>query len=110
MNKKNIEVPGNILATQASVDRVMRRAGGALYKIENSSERLREEGISVESIRLKMPAEQDGEILLVITASTESGGIVAFHRQAGIAACLEGLSSRLDNGSLKWKEDEYARE
>jgi hypothetical protein len=44
-------------------------------------------------------------VLLIVKAETPEGNIIAFHGGEDLASVVIGLVNRLDNGSIKWKED-----
>jgi hypothetical protein len=109
MTKKYNEIPGNTLASQALFDRQMIKIGVSVLTLQEQFIRLSDEGIEVKALRLAYRSGVSGELLGVLTASTESSELVAFQSGTDLAVVLTVLQSRLANGSLKWKEDEYAK-
>lgn len=103
------EVPGNTLASQAMVDRLLGKTGKAVHQMGHRIEMLVEEGIEIKQVRLKQNLDAAGDWLAVVTARTESSHIVAFHSADGFVECLEGLCSKMTNGSVRWREDEHAK-
>lgn len=110
MTKRNTEVPGNTLESQRLFDREMIKIGRAVLSLQSRLEHMADEGVEVKALRLTYRNGVHGEVLCVVTAGTESGGIVAFHSADGLGEVLKGVSARMVNGSIKWKEDEYARD
>lgn len=106
--RSKVEQPGAALATAAMVDRVLSTTGHAIHELVHLLSAMEDEGNSVKALRLKPQGGVKGEWLAVITVSTPEGGIVAFHSGAALPSTIEGLRNRLRNGSLKWKDDEYA--
>lgn len=102
------EVPGNVLATAAMTERILARTGLSVHKATYRMEVMLEEGIEITAIKFRATAGPTGEWLAIVTARTENNGVVAFHSGTSFAECLEGVCNRIVNGSLKWKEDEYA--
>lgn len=109
MTKSNPEVPGNAMATAAMTQRILSMAGHTVYMTDHRFDNLYTEGIAIKAIRFKNDGHPAGTWLCVVTAETESGSIVAFHNDTGFRACLLGVLARIENNSLKWKEDQYAK-
>lgn len=104
---KNNEVPGDARFSQALFDREVHRCGMAVYKLQRRIETLRDDEIYVKAIRIKFSEYEGGEVMAVVTANMQSGPFVAFHGGGSLKEVLAGLSARMENGSLKWKEDQY---
>lgn len=70
----------------------------------------RDLAVDVTGVTIRGPREAGDEILLVVRGIGSDGGpVVAFHSAYGLAEALLSLAARLNNGSLKWREDEFAR-
>ncbi len=108
MKHKDMEVPGNILASAALTDRILTKVGLAVHMSQHTMERMSEEGMVVIRITFKAGSGVHADWLAIIAVKTEGGGIVAFHSAPSFPATVEGLCHRVNNGSLKWKEDQYA--
>lgn len=106
--QNNTEVPGSVLATAAMTQRILTKAGHAVHAASYRMETLEDEGVSVLRIAFKARGGPSGEWLAVIGAATHEGAKVAFHSADSFHGCVEGVCNRLMNGSLKWKDDEYA--
>jgi len=59
----------------------------------------------INSIQFKVGAGWDGGVLAIVKAVIGGEKRVAFHGEETLDECIVGLSSRLANGNLKWKED-----
>lgn len=103
------EVPGNVLATAAMTERILSKTGLAVHQAAYSLERMEHDGNTIKAIRFMAKGGATGEWLAVITAVGEGGAVVAFHSGEGLTQVIEGTMNRLNNGSLKWKADEYAK-
>lgn len=66
-----------------------------------------ERGVSIEGISVRCPNYEREGWLLVIRARTDEGAVVAFHDAPTFLEACVGLSNRIRNNSLKWREDEY---
>lgn len=105
---KQTGTPGNTMQSQADFDHMLYKIGVAISRLERWCSTDVPEGVYVKSIRLRAPQNPEGEWLAVVSISTENGGKVGFHSAEDLTAVLSGLSNRLRNGSIKWKDDEYA--
>jgi len=107
--KTRVEVPGNAMATQALIDRVLTKTGHAVHELNHLGIGMEDEGWLLKAIRFAPQGSAAGEWLAVITVQSPEGPLVSFHGGSTFADCIEGLRNRLKNGSLKWKVDEYAK-
>jgi len=107
MSNRNSDVPGNPVSSAALMDREMLKRARWLYLVSSYCEREGEQDIRIRSIRIKVPEGGRGEYLGVVTADTETASLVAFHVGDDLVGCLSGLCTRIMNGSLKWREDEF---
>ena len=107
--RRDLERPGNVLATQASVERHMLKLASAVYRADASYFENPPPGFQLKTIKFKSPPHAGGEWLAIVTAELEGAPSVAFHSGDSFPDCLRGLCSKLVNGSLRWKEDEYAK-
>jgi len=66
--------------------------------------------IELTAVRLKMPPVSGGESMAVITGIDGDGTpVVAFHSAVSVTELMCGLVTRLANGTLKWRVDEYRK-
>jgi hypothetical protein len=64
----------------------------------------------IRGFTVRAPRDDGEEYLVTVRRVGDDGGPeVAFHSATTLGEALAGLVSRLDNGSLKWRVDEYAR-
>lgn len=106
--KNYTEVPGNAVASAQLVEQEMVKLAVSLYKVEAHIERLIKEEVYLKSIRLRAPQVRGGEWLAVVSIEVSGEGKVGFHSADGLTTVLRGTAARLLNGSMKWKDDEYA--
>lgn len=65
-------------------------------------------GVDVTDIKFKLPGDPMAEILCIATGLSDDGTpVVAFHSAVGFVEAFVGLAVRLQNGTLKWRVDEY---
>lgn len=56
------------------------------------------------------PRSRGDEILVVVRGVDHEGApVVAFHGAYSLEEALLGLAARLGNGTLKWREDQFAK-
>lgn len=61
-------------------------------------------------INIRLGDDATIETLITVTMSDEDGDWVGFHKGIDPVAALRGCLNRCKNGSMKWKEDEYAKQ
>lgn len=59
----------------------------------------------ITEVRFKVRYGDVGDVLGVLKADTPDGKVIAFHSDDTVAEVLSGLVNRLNNGSIKWRED-----
>lgn len=108
-NNRDVEVSGNVIATQANLEREIAKAGNAVHTMAYLHNLHIQEGVYVRSLRFKAPSDGFGEWLGILSITRPEGNFVAFHRATSLPECVVGMVNRYRNGSLQWKEDDYAR-
>lgn len=104
---KKIEVSGNVLATQANIERHMARLAGSVHKADALMRGELGAAPHIRGIKFKAPTVDHGVWFVVVQAYIEDAPVVAFHSGSSFVEALEGTCNRLLNSSLKWKEDMY---
>ena len=79
-----------------------------LVRLSHIQERLDRADAVLGSLTIRPPSVEGGDWLLVCRMSLEGRPHVGFITGHDVAACLRSLVAKLENGSMKWKEDEYA--
>lgn len=105
---KSTDVPGDAMQSALNYQRMVLKLGNKLIDLEVAVSKLHEDGVTVKMIKLKASPNPNGDWLAIVTASTENGEVVAFHSSDDLSSTITGVGAKLRNGSLKWKEDEYA--
>lgn len=108
MTKRNKEVPGNTLESQRIFERELMRIGLAVLALESGLVRMEQDDVVLKAIRLAYAGGPQGDVLCIMTATTEEAGVVAFCSGSSLSAVLCTVSNQIRNGSIKWKEDQYA--
>jgi len=106
--RKIEEHDGQALAAARSYAAEMVRIGEAVSGFEHLLDRLDEANIMIASVRVKVPLGDEVDYLIIVRARQEGRGVVGFHAGTTLRETLVGTIARLSNGSMKWKDDEYA--
>lgn len=107
MSKRNEEVPGNTMQSAVNLARLLEKIARPVMIFQGRYEGERTEGVEILAIRFKAPGHPMGEWLAVVSASIEDERVVAFHKADDFSECLKGVLNRINNGSIKWRSDEY---
>lgn len=91
---------------QAKDDRRLLHAGLVLDRSESAPN---SQGVWLQQVKIRIPAMEHGETMIVLTGASAEGPVVAFHRGDGVSQTLAGAINRYHNGALKWREDQYAK-
>lgn len=108
--RHNTEVPGNVLATQANIDRIMQRLAGTIYQADELVLSNPDEAFYIKALRFRAPPEGRGEWLVITTAMKDEVNVVFFVSGDTFVSCLQAVCSKLVHGDVRWKEDQYANE
>lgn len=98
---------GNTVLAQAVFDREIHKIGYRVLDIEGFIQRGVKDRFVVRAVKFRAGKVPGAEWLVIITAYSPGGPVVAFHSGDGFRDTLVGLASRLKNGSLVWKDDSY---
>lgn len=111
MSKRNngSDNNGNTLAAQAAFDRELMRFAQVFYRADMILDRLFENDVVVKRIAVSMPGGEREGYMGVVTADVAGVPCVAFHGGTSLGDALKGLMERLENGSIKWKTDQYRK-
>ena len=102
------DVPGNAMATAAKYQEFLMAVGKGWIDLTDALERLAEKEIWVDRITMRGDWDGQTDMLIVLAAAGTEGRVVAFHNVEDAITVWKGLAARIRNGSLKWKEDQYA--
>ncbi len=109
MSKKR-GVPGNSRAEALEFQQQLIDAGTALLSFNRVLERYEDEEVWISSVRVRVPELDGQEFLAIVTARSADGAVVSFTSGATFYEALRLCIARLDNRSVKWQEDRYARQ
>ena len=104
---KDSSVPGNVLASQAIIQREAMKLALAVDRVDHKVHYDDDAPLWLTGMRVKFPVNEGGEYLVVMRGEEVDRGVVAFHAATSLREALRGAFERFMNGSLKWKTDEY---
>ena len=107
MAKKDGEVPGNSLQSAINVERMLLKQARPIMILSDRTDGQRHPDYTLKEVRVRAPAELSGEWLGIVKADFDGTPCIGFHGGDSLLDCLKGLASRLNNGSMKWREDQY---
>lgn len=102
------EVPGNARASAIAYQEHLMRIGQHVQDLDRLKWEATEKRPVVYEVKLKCDPDDEQGVLAIVRGYTPGGYVVAFHREETLWETIVGLSKRLGNNSLKWKEDQYA--
>lgn len=100
---------GNTLASQRSYEQAMLKSGQLLGRIDSYIDKYAEEDVFVTGMSIRIPQDVGEDVFITVRAQSPDGPVVAFHGASSFAEALLGLGNRLQNRSLRWKADQYAK-
>lgn len=86
-------------------ERLIERIGRAIVRLDVWAMESPDDERYVVGINIKVRYDDQGDVLIVVRADAANGPEVAFNTGDTISAALTGLANRLDNRTLKWRED-----
>lgn len=89
---------------QRQIDKI----GTSVFRFDKLHENLQDREGYIKRISILPSSPVRGDFLLVATAFYEGEHVVCFQQGFSLEEVLMGFLNRLQNGSLKWKDDEYA--
>jgi hypothetical protein len=102
------EQPGNAMASQAEFERQMVRLATQLLRFEQVITRMDEGGTWITGLSIKVPGEDRADYLVVVRARTSAGSVVGFAGGDTLAEAIRVTCAKLENRSMRWREDQYA--
>lgn len=103
--KESQGVPGNVLASQAMIERTLQRTGLLMHQLEESFVSWDGQDVVIKSLQVRAAHGIGGEWLGIIKVSGPEGDLVAFQSGMSFIEVLQGISARAHNGSIKFRPD-----
>lgn len=104
------DVPGDAVASARQVTQYWYDVGQAVGDVDRYQELASHDQPELYELRIKCDRGDDQGFLVMAKGFTEGGYVIAFHRGESVVEALVGMSKRLKNHTLKWKEDQYAND
>ena len=93
------------LASQIAATQYMEKVGARLVKLDTLIEETPDGIHYFTSLRFKLGYHESGSILLIAKCDGPEGSMVAFQAGESVSETILGLVNRMENGTLKWRED-----
>jgi hypothetical protein len=94
---------------EVAFEQFTQRLGGTLIRTERILEGLDNEDCIVTSLRVRTPGYTYSDYLVTIKAEIEGVPHVGFHGATTFGEAIQGAIERLQNRTMKWKADQYAK-
>jgi len=107
VTKKNEQYNGNTLAAQAAFDREMVRVAAVLHRLDGIADDTYREERLLTRLSLSFPSLSREGYLAMVTSETPEGKWIAFNADPSPVTALVGLILRIENKTVKWKEDQW---
>lgn len=87
-------------------DKVLARIGFAVLGFGEWCERDGWAQMKVREVRIRAPREAGEDYMVIVKAQVEGRMLVGFHGATSIEEAIRGAYERINNNSMKWKDDE----
>lgn len=104
------DVPGDAVASARAVTEYWYEVGRALGDVDKYQKLGHVAQPELYDLRVKCDLSDEQGFLVIAKGFTEKGYVIAFHRGETVVEAVVGMSRRLKNHTLKWKEDTYAND
>lgn len=92
-------------ASQRAATRLLTKMGVRLELLDRFVVEAHQDDYYVTDIRFKVRYDTVGDVLGIVKSEGPHGKRIAFHSDDTISECLVGMVNRMNNSTLKWKED-----
>lgn len=95
---------------QGSLERRWAKGGKSLDDLGLAMEGHRRYSVDVTGFSVKAPVGSGGDFLITVRGFDEEGApVVGFHGSVDLLDAICGAQNRVQNGTMKWKPDEWAK-
>lgn len=102
------DVPGNTMASVAEYQRQLVRLAEAVLTVDKLLDDLAAEDVWVQALRVLPPPLEGGDWRLILKVRIAEKPYVAFCNGSSFGEVVKAMVNRLQNRTVKWKEDQYA--
>lgn len=107
MSKQGRDVAGNALASAEAYSRAMIRASEQIMRFERIQTKALDQGVAITHINVKLADVPGANHLVIIKGYNEDGKFVGFAQGDTVLEAIRTAIASLENGSMKFKEDQY---
>jgi hypothetical protein len=101
------DIPGDSRASALAYQQQMVRLAQQIVRFEQVLERMFDEDEEILGLSVRIPSTEGADYLITVRARIGEKRKVAFHASYSFADTIRGLVARLENRSMRWKEDQY---
>jgi len=102
------ELPGDARGSALAYQQQMVRLAQQFVRFEQIIERMFDENEEVYGMSIRVPTERGAEYLVTIRVRIDHTYKVGFSSASSFFEAVRGALARLENKSMRWKDDEYA--
>lgn len=92
-------------ASQKAANNLLRKLGARLEMLDRWVSDPPSGDLFIVEVRFMVRYSTVGDVLAVIKGVSGGEKVIAFHSDDTVTEALTGMVNRLNNGTLKWKED-----
>lgn len=101
------EVPGNAIMSQMAYQQELINQAQQLIRFEGMIERLDSNDVEVQGLSIRLPRTEGEDYLITVRGVVSGQRSVCFHAGITLAAALRGALARMENNTVRWKDDGY---
>lgn len=102
------EEAGDARKSTLAYERQMVRMAQQLVRFDTILERLFDDDTEIKGMSIKVPNAEGEDYFVVVRARIGNDAMVGFNSDATFAGALRGTLARIENGSMRWRLDDYA--
>jgi hypothetical protein len=104
------EEAGNSRESTLAYERQMVRMAQQFVRFDTMIERLFDNDMEISGMSIRVPSGEGEDYFVVVRARIGNDAKVGFNSDATFAGALRGTLARIENGSMRWKDDDYAND
>lgn len=83
------------------------KLGKTLLQANHLPSTLNRKDTYLKQLKFVCKDDEGDDWLGIISVDTDEGPMIAFHGASSFSETIRGIMARIENGSLKWRKDEY---
>lgn len=92
-------------ASKRAAARLLTKLGTRVEQLDRWIQEVPDDYHHIIQVRFAIRYSTVGDVLAMVKATTDDGKEIAFHSDDTVSEAMTGLVNRLNNGTLKWRED-----